>query len=101
MTPPAIIAMMRFATGPAIETRMSRAGSGLARLLFSIRVTPPMGSKIIERTAVALRHHSVRQLVQHHASEDDADQGESAARARGAHGQRFGKPHEAQQEQKR
>ena len=34
---------------------MSRAGSGLARPVSSIRVTPPMGSRMMERTAMPLR----------------------------------------------
>ena len=48
-------AIARFTNGPAMAMRMSRAGSGLCWPRSSISVTPPMGSRMMERTATPLR----------------------------------------------
>ena len=48
-------AIAKFSNGPATATRMSRAGSGLVWAVSSIRVTPPMGNRMMERTAMPLR----------------------------------------------
>ena len=103
MKAPEIAAMARFTSGPATEMRMSRAGSGVCRPMSSIRVTPPMGSRMIERTATPLRRATQRmyQLMQNHAAENNAHQRCTTHSAHRAHGHRLREPHKCQQEKER
>ena len=52
---PESAAITRLTSGPAAEIRMSRAGSALRSPVSSISVTPPMGSRMMERTTTPLR----------------------------------------------
>ena len=95
--------MARFTSGPAMAMRISRAGLELRGPVSSIRVTPPMGSRMIDRTATPLRasHQCVTEFMQHHAAENDAHERQAAGGAAGAHRDRLRDPDKCQQKHER